>query len=235
MWSRILAPSSGWNTSRPLNMIVTLTLWPSERNSATFRVLVSKSPTPILGRYFISLTETLDAFRRDSLARCFSSYCHFRKSMIRHTGGVASGRHLHQVQIALLGHPQGVRQRHDADLLAVLADEADLTGADAVVDPVLVGRGYGRSLLRNGLLLPGNGYGRRAPSRRRASPLPSWPTQSGDAGAPSSIDPGSRRAARCGIGWPGGGPTGLVRASGRAGQAGGTPLGVRVVPGRLAE
>ena len=45
----------------PRNMIVTLTLWPSFRNSATLRVLVSKSPRPILGRYFISLMEMFDA------------------------------------------------------------------------------------------------------------------------------------------------------------------------------
>ena len=60
-WSRIFMPSSGWDTSRPRNMIVTFTLWPSARNSATLRVLVSKSPCPILGRYFISLIETLRA------------------------------------------------------------------------------------------------------------------------------------------------------------------------------
>ena len=60
--SRIRLPSSGWPNSRPLNMIVTFTLWPSFRNFMTLRVLVSKSPGPIFGRYFISLS------------RCCSSY-----------------------------------------------------------------------------------------------------------------------------------------------------------------
>ena len=38
------------------------------------------------------------------------------------------------------GDGQGLGQRLDPELLAVGVDEADLTGADAVVDPVLVGR-----------------------------------------------------------------------------------------------
>ena len=48
-WSRIRRPSSGWCISRPRNMIVTLTLWPSPRNFSTLRVLVSKSPLADLG------------------------------------------------------------------------------------------------------------------------------------------------------------------------------------------
>ncbi len=55
-------------------MIVTLTLWPSPRNFSTLRVLVSKSPGPILGRYFISLTVWFEDFFRDSLARWSASY-----------------------------------------------------------------------------------------------------------------------------------------------------------------
>ena len=58
-------------------MIVTLTLLPLPRNSSTLRVLVSKSPGPILGRYFISLTSTWVAFLRDSLARWDASYLNF--------------------------------------------------------------------------------------------------------------------------------------------------------------
>ena len=69
-------PSSGWATSRPRNMIVIFTLWPSPRNFPTERVLVAKSPPPILGRYFISLMETLLALRRDSLSRWAASYFH---------------------------------------------------------------------------------------------------------------------------------------------------------------
>ena len=90
-WSRSFLPNSGWLISRPRNMIVILTLWPSPRNLVTWRVLVSKSPTPILGRYFISLMLLLVALRRDSLARWASSNLNLPKSMIRHTGGLALG------------------------------------------------------------------------------------------------------------------------------------------------
>src|SRR5664280_1191709 len=89
--SRIFFPSSGWKTSRPRNMIVILTLWPSSRNLATWRVLVSKSPGPILGRYFISLTPTFWVLRRDSLAFCASSNLNLPSSMMRQTGGLAPG------------------------------------------------------------------------------------------------------------------------------------------------
>ena len=75
--SRIFLPSSGWNTSRPRNMMVILTLWPSSRNLATCRVLVSKSPSPIFGRYFISLIPTWTALRLDSLARWAASNLNF--------------------------------------------------------------------------------------------------------------------------------------------------------------
>ncbi len=53
---------------------MTLTLWPSSRKRATWRVFVVKSPVPILGRYFISLMLVLVAFFRDSFARCADSY-----------------------------------------------------------------------------------------------------------------------------------------------------------------
>ncbi len=67
-------PSSGWCISRPRNVSVTLTLWPSCRKRSTLRVFVSKSPLEIFGRYFISLMETLLALRLDSLAFCAASY-----------------------------------------------------------------------------------------------------------------------------------------------------------------
>ena len=53
---------------------MTFTLWPSSMNRMTLRVLVSKSPLPIFGRYFTSLTDTLVDFRRASLAFWPSSY-----------------------------------------------------------------------------------------------------------------------------------------------------------------
>ena len=73
-WSRIFLPSSGWYTSRPRKVRVTFTLWPSARKCSTLRVLVSKSPPPIFGRYFISLMTTLLVLRRDSLAFWAASY-----------------------------------------------------------------------------------------------------------------------------------------------------------------
>ncbi|GIT45831.1 MAG: hypothetical protein Ct9H300mP12_04160 [Acidimicrobiales bacterium] len=54
-----------------------LDLAASPKNASTFRVLVAKSPGPILGRYFISLTRTWVAFLRDSLARWDCSYLNF--------------------------------------------------------------------------------------------------------------------------------------------------------------
>src|SRR5947208_2983083 len=48
-------------------MIVIFTLWPSPRNFDTWRVLVSKSPEPILGRYFISLMAVLRKDERQAL------------------------------------------------------------------------------------------------------------------------------------------------------------------------
>ena len=75
--SRMRRPSWGCCISRPRNMIVTLTLLPSPRNASTLRVLVAKSPGPIFGRYFISLTRTWVDFRRDSLARWDCSYLNF--------------------------------------------------------------------------------------------------------------------------------------------------------------
>ncbi len=73
-WSRIRWPSSGWFISRPRKVSVTFTLWPSSRNFSTLRVLVSKSPFEIFGRYFISLMETLLVLRRDSFAFWAASY-----------------------------------------------------------------------------------------------------------------------------------------------------------------
>src|SRR5688572_13091969 len=72
--SRIFIPSSGWATSRPRNMIVSFTLWPSARKCSTFLVLVSKSPLPILTRYFISLMEIWVVLRRDSFCFWAASY-----------------------------------------------------------------------------------------------------------------------------------------------------------------
>ena len=61
-----------------------------------------------------------------------------------------------EVEVELTGQCEGLRERLDPELIAVRADEANLTGADAIVVPVLglLRRCYGRSLLCNGLVLP---------------------------------------------------------------------------------
>ena len=50
-------------------------------------------------------------------------------------GRARLGRHLDEVEIALLRVGQRLGRLDDADLLAVLADEADFGNADPVVDP----------------------------------------------------------------------------------------------------
>ena len=67
--------------------------------------------------------------------------------------------HLDEVELESSGHLQRLGDRLDPQLIAVRADEADLTGPDAVVDAVLFAcvalrRGYGCSLLCNGCCLP---------------------------------------------------------------------------------
>ena len=56
----------------------------------------------------------------------------------RRAGG---GGDLDEVELGLLRQPQGVLDAHDADLLAVRADQADLGNADAVVDARLCADG----------------------------------------------------------------------------------------------
>ena len=63
---------------------------------------------------------------------------------------VGLGRHLDEVEIQLPGDGERLGQRLDPELLAVGIDEADLPGADPIVDPVLVVvgcSGYAASLL----------------------------------------------------------------------------------------
>ena len=66
------------------------------------------------------------------------------------------GRNLHEVEPFLPGDRQGLRRRHDAELLARVVDHADFTDADAFVDaePVVAAAGpitieSDRSLLRD--------------------------------------------------------------------------------------
>jgi hypothetical protein len=65
---------------------------------------------------------------------------------------VGHGSHLDQVEVELAGDRKCLWQRFDAELLTVWVDEANLTGANAIVDPVLVGgfSDYAASLLSVG-------------------------------------------------------------------------------------
>jgi hypothetical protein len=58
--------------------------------------------------------------------------------------------HLDEVEIVLPGEGKGLRQRLDADLRSIRADEADLPSSDPVVDP---GLGVGRRRCYRGLLI----------------------------------------------------------------------------------
>ncbi|GMU50882.1 MAG: hypothetical protein AMXMBFR33_00280 [Candidatus Xenobia bacterium] len=49
------------------------------------------------------------------------------------------GRNLHQVKFLFLGYPHRLTGRHDAELVARLVDESDLSGADLFVDPQFFG------------------------------------------------------------------------------------------------
>ena len=98
------------------------------------------------------------AFLRDSLARCFVLVLAVVHDPTDRRVGLVG--HLHQIQVELTGERQCLGQRLDADLGTVGADESDLPGPDAVVDPGLVvvrRRSYGRSLLIYAQILLGGG------------------------------------------------------------------------------
>ena len=184
-------PSSGWAISRPRNMIVTLTLWPSPRNCSTLRVLVSKSPAPILGRYFISLIDDVGALapRLLGLLRCLVLVLAVVHDPADRRVGL--GGHLDEVEVELTGDGECLGQRLDADLRAVGSDEADLAGSDAIVDPGLVGRrrGYCRSLHSKGCSSRVANTAIRKSRRRRTK---SHPCRACDRGSGStSVDHGA--------------------------------------------
>jgi hypothetical protein len=60
--------------------------------------------------------------------------------------------HLNQVEVEIAGDRERLWKRLDAELLTVWVDEANLTSANAIVDPVLVGgfSDYAASLLSVG-------------------------------------------------------------------------------------
>ena len=74
---------------------------------------------------------------------------------MRQTGGLAVGEISDQVEPLLLGDRDGLRRRHDAELLAGVVDYADFADANPFVDPhAIVAAGTSvksyNSLLRNG-------------------------------------------------------------------------------------
>src|ERR671919_993656 len=89
-WS-IFQPSSVCAISRPLKRTVTLALCPSSRNRRTCLSLKSKSCRSVLGPIFTSFTEIVVCFLRASLSRRACVYLYLPKSMMRQTGGLASG------------------------------------------------------------------------------------------------------------------------------------------------
>src|SRR5881396_1828670 len=89
-WS-IFQPSSVWAISRPLKRTVTLALWPSSMNRRTCLSLKSKSCFSVLGPILTSLTRIVVCFLRASFSRRACVYLYLPKSMMRHTGGCASG------------------------------------------------------------------------------------------------------------------------------------------------
>jgi hypothetical protein len=65
-------------------------------------------------------------------------------------GWIGKRRHLHEVEILLLGDKECLWQRLDPELTTILVDQSDLASSDPVVDPGLVGGwgvGNGRSVL----------------------------------------------------------------------------------------
>src|SRR5712692_9062319 len=87
----IFQPSSVCAISRPLKRTVTFALWPSPRKRRTCFSLKSKSCFSVFGPIFTSLTWIVVCFFRASFRRRACVYLYFPKSMMRHTGGCASG------------------------------------------------------------------------------------------------------------------------------------------------
>ena len=58
--------------------------------------------------------------------------------MIRHTGGLAFGCDLDEIELRLAGDGERLREGSDPQLLAVLGDQQHFAGTDAVVDPGFV-------------------------------------------------------------------------------------------------
>src|SRR5438552_11399013 len=87
----IFQPSSVCAISRPLKRTVTLALCPSSMKRRTCLSLKSKSCFSVFGPILTSLTRIVVCFLRASFSRRACVYLYLPKSMMRHTGGCASG------------------------------------------------------------------------------------------------------------------------------------------------
>ena len=118
-------------------MIVILTLCPSPRNLATCRVLVSKSPGADLRPVLHLLDPDVGGLAPALLGPL--GLVELELAVVHDPADRRVGHrgHLDEVEVELPGDRQGLGQRLDAELLTVGVDEADFTGTDAVVDPVL--------------------------------------------------------------------------------------------------
>ena len=127
-------PSSGRDCSRPRNMMVTLTLFPPSRK----RTHVALLGLVVMGvdlraeLLLLDHRELLVAAGLPGLLRALV----LELAVVHELAdrGAGGGSDLDEVELGLLRQPQGVLDAHDADLLAVRADQADLGHADAVVD-----------------------------------------------------------------------------------------------------
>ena len=128
-------PSSGRDCSRPRNMIVTLTLSPC---------LEEPLDVTLLGLVVVrvDLRAELHLFD-DGEGLVAPGFARLLRALVLELAVVhelADGRTGHrgdldQIQVRLGGEFEGLADRHDADLLALGADETDLGDADPVVDP----------------------------------------------------------------------------------------------------
>jgi len=73
-------------------------------------------------------------FLRASFSRRACVYLYLPKSMMRHTGGLASGATSTRFELLAARAVERGLDGHDAELLAVGADDADFADTDPVVD-----------------------------------------------------------------------------------------------------
>src|SRR5207249_4155602 len=107
-----------------LKRTVTFALWPSSRKRRTCFSLKSKSCFSVLGPIFTSFTWIVVCFLRASLSRRACVYLYLPKSMIRQTGGWASGA-------------TSTRSSSRGDLAREVGDDAvECNGAEVLARPV---------------------------------------------------------------------------------------------------